>query len=134
MATKIYIAGKITGDPDYKEKFEHAARSCENRGYTVLNPASLPEGMLPADYMRICLSMIDTADIVSFLPGYETSSGAQLEIQYCLYTEKSVWLPECREDDPETADKLEAAIKKFEVFPAREFAEKRLEEMKEESK
>lgn len=26
MATKIYIAGKITGDPDYKAKFEAAKR------------------------------------------------------------------------------------------------------------
>ena len=112
MKLKIYIAGKITGDPDYEEKFKTAAREYENRGYIVLNPAMLPEGMLPSDYMRICLSMIDTADIVAFLPGYETSQGAQLELQYCMYTDKSVWLPESR-DDPETADKLEAAMKKF---------------------
>ena len=90
---KIYIAGKITGDPDYAEKFNTAALEYENRGYIVLNPAMLPEGMLPSDYMRICLSMIDTADVVAFLPGYETSSGAQLELQYCLYTDKSVRLP-----------------------------------------
>lgn len=112
MATKIYIAGKITGDPDYKAKFAMAEKFYKERGYTVLNPSLLPEGMLPADYMRICLSMIDTADIVAFLPGYETSHGAQLELQYCLYTDKSAWLPESR-DDPETVDKLEAAMKKF---------------------
>ena len=93
MKLKIYIAGKITGDPDHKEKFKTAAREYENSGYIVLNPAMLPEGMRPADYMRICLSMIDTADVVAFLPGYETSQGAQLELQYCLYTDKNVWLP-----------------------------------------
>ena len=27
MATKIYIAGKITGDPDYRAKFEATAES-----------------------------------------------------------------------------------------------------------
>lgn len=59
----------------------------------MLNPAMLPEGMLPSDYMRICLSMIDTADVVAFLPGYETSPGAQLELQYCRYTDKNVRLP-----------------------------------------
>ena len=112
MATKIYIAGKITGDPDHKEKFKTAAREYENKGYIVLNPAMLPEGMLPSDYMRICLSMIDTADVVAFLPGYETSQGAQLELQYCLYIDKSVWLPESR-DDPETAGKMETAMRKF---------------------
>ena len=112
MKHKLYIAGKITGDPDYKAKFAMAEKFYKERGYTVLTPAVLPEGMLPADYMRICLSMIDTADVVAFLPGYETSQGAQLELQYCLYIDKSVWLPESR-DDPETAGKLESAMKKF---------------------
>lgn len=94
MKLKIYIAGKITGDQDYAKKFNTAAREYENSGYIVLNPAMLPEGMRPADYMRICFAMIDTADVVAFLPGYETSQGAQLELQYCLYTDKSVRLPE----------------------------------------
>ena len=96
MVTKIYIAGKITGDPDSEEKFKTAAREYENKGYIVLNPAMLPDGMRTADYMRICFAMIDTADVVAFLPGYETSPGAQLELQYCRYTDKSVRLPECR--------------------------------------
>ena len=85
MKTKIYIAGKITGDPDYKAKFNAAATAYRRLGYTVLNPASLPEGMQKADYMRICFAMIDTADVVAFLPGYETSPGAQLEHLYCEY-------------------------------------------------
>lgn len=52
--------------------------------------------MQPADYMRICFAMIDTADVVAFLPGYETSTGAQLELQYCFYIDKDVKLPECK--------------------------------------
>ena len=70
MATKIYIAGKITGDPDYKAKFEAAAEAYKKKGYTVLYPSWMPVGMQPADYMRICFAMIDTADVVAFLPGY----------------------------------------------------------------
>ena len=96
MKTKIYIAGKITGDPNYKAKFEAAAEEYQKKGCIVLNPTWLPGGMQPADYMRICFAMIDTADVVAFLPGYETSPGAQLELQYCLYTDKSVRLPECK--------------------------------------
>ena len=96
MKTKIYIAGKITGDPEYKAKFEAAAEAYKKKGYTVLNPSWMPQGMRPADYMRICFAMIDTADVVAFMPGYETSPGAQLELQYCLYTDKSVRLPECK--------------------------------------
>lgn len=85
---KLYIAGKITGDPDYREKFQRAAKDLEQQGYIVLNPATMPEGMEPADYMRICLAMIDTAEIVAFLPDWEESAGARLEYEYCTYTGK----------------------------------------------
>ena len=64
---KIYIAGKITGEPNYKEKFDIAATSLEEQGHIVLNPAELPKGMLPAEYMRICVAMIDTADAIYLL-------------------------------------------------------------------
>lgn len=90
MATKIYIAGKITGDPYYKTSFTAAEESYKDLGYIVLNPSCLPEGMKKEDYMRICFAMIDTADVVAFLPGYETSPGAQLELQYCRYIGKDV--------------------------------------------
>lgn len=87
---KIYIAGKITGEPNYKEKFDIAATSLEAQGHIVLNPAELPEGMLPADYMRICLAMIDTADAIYLLKGWYSSSGASIERNYAMYTGKSI--------------------------------------------
>ena len=85
---KVYIAGKITGDPEYHEKFRRVQEEAEAKGYIALNPAVLPEGMTAADYMRICFAMIDTADVVAFLPDYEKSRGAMLERDYCLYTRK----------------------------------------------
>ena len=90
MKPKIFISGKITGDPDYKAKFEAAAQFYKKKGYTVLIPSVLPGGMLAADYMRVCLAMIDTCDAVAFLPDFRQSAGAQLEYDYCLYTDKSV--------------------------------------------
>ena len=87
---KIYIAGKITGEPKYKEKFDIAATSLEEQGHIVLNPAELPEGMLPADYMRICFAMIDTADAIYLLKGWYSSSGASIERSYAMYTGKSI--------------------------------------------
>ena len=34
---KVYLAGKITGDPNYREKFAEAAKKLEERaGVTVL--------------------------------------------------------------------------------------------------
>ena len=87
---KIYIAGKITGEPNYKEKFDIAATSLEAQGHIVLNPAELPEGMLPADYMRICFAMIDTADAIYLLKGWYRSSGVSIERSYAMYIGKSI--------------------------------------------
>ena len=48
---KVYLAGKIAGDPHYKEKFAKWAKKLEvPAGATVVSPAVLPEGMEKADY------------------------------------------------------------------------------------
>lgn len=60
---KIYIAGKIAGDRRYRAKFREAAKALEAVGHVVLNPATLPDGLTDADYMRICMAMVDTADL-----------------------------------------------------------------------
>lgn len=94
MKPKLYIAGKITGDPDYKAKFEAAAEEYKKNGYIVLCPSWMPQGLQPADYMRMCFAMIDTADVVAFLPGFSKSPGARLEAEYCFYTDKNTIMPE----------------------------------------
>ena len=91
MQKKIYIAGKITGEPDFKTKFENAKKLLEADGHIVLNPADLPGGMKPGDYMTICFAMIDVADQVCFLPCHKDSAGAQLELQYCKYGNKPMF-------------------------------------------
>lgn len=85
---KVYIAGKINGDPGYQWKFLRAQAKLEEQGHIVLNPAVLPEGMSPADYMRVCFSMIDCAERVVFLPDWPDSPGARLEREYCKYIDK----------------------------------------------
>ena len=87
---KAYIAGKITGDSTYREKFQRAQKALEGEGFIVLNPAELPEGMLAPDYMRICFAMMDSADVVAFLPDYRQSRGARLEFDWCQYTGKQI--------------------------------------------
>ena len=84
----IYLAGKITGNPEYRVHFAAAKAELEADGHIVLNPAELPEGMSREDYMRICFAMIDVADAVVFLPDAAESAGARLEMAYCEYIEK----------------------------------------------
>ena len=88
MTEKIYIAGKITGDGDYASKFERAKEKLRREGYIVLNPAVLPLGMSNAEYMRICLAMVDVADRVAFLPDFLESPGALVEFTYSTYIKK----------------------------------------------
>ena len=89
LKTKIYIAGKITGDPNYKDKFANMeSELLKMPGTVIINPAKLPQGLTPADYARICFAMIDSSDIVVFAPDYKESSGALLEMQYCRYIKK----------------------------------------------
>lgn len=89
LKTKIYIAGKITGDPNYKEKFANMeSELLKMPGTVIINPAKLPQGLTPADYARICFAMIESSNIVVFAPDYKESQGALLEMQYCRYIGK----------------------------------------------
>lgn len=55
---KVYLAGKIAGDKQYRGKFLVAEDQLEWEEFTVLNPALLPEGLEQADYMRICFRFV----------------------------------------------------------------------------
>lgn len=87
---KIYIAGKITGDKNYRAKFNRYRQLLEAFGHIVLNPATLPSGLTNAEYARIDFAMIDCADVVAFLPDYLDSPGARLELAYCQYIGKPI--------------------------------------------
>lgn len=105
--TKIYIAGRITGDEEYRAKFSLYEKALSAKGAAVLNPANMPEGMSRADYMRICLAMIDIADIAAFLPDWQDSEGAKVERAYCEYIGKDIaeaGIGTCRLGDDNNAD------------------------------
>lgn len=87
----VYIAGKITGDPDYKKKFGRAEVAWRAAGHTAINPARLPEGLSGADYMRICTAMLEEADAILLLADWKESRGAQIEKALAEYTGKAVF-------------------------------------------
>lgn len=96
----VYISGAITGVAKYWEAFESAEDDLHAMDYIPLNPATQPEGMTKAQYMRICFAMIDSADAVLFLQDWKDSAGAQLEYQYCQYIGKPVVFIQAEQSDP----------------------------------
>lgn len=54
----IYLAGPITGKPDYQFAFDAAAFALRAQGWIVLNPVELPKGLTEPAYMDICLAMV----------------------------------------------------------------------------
>ena len=89
---KIYLAGKISGDSGYRQKFALASADLRKRwpDAVILNPAALPEGMTPADYVAICLPMLLRADKAVFLPDWRDSNGARIERALAAYCGKTV--------------------------------------------
>lgn len=88
MRMKVYIAGKITGNENYKAEFAEAEKKLRALGHIPLNPAVLPEGLEKADYMRICLAMLDSADAMALMPNWAGSPGANIELSLAMYTGK----------------------------------------------
>lgn len=77
---KIYIAGPMTGYPDYnRAAFNAKASELMAEGHIVLNPAVLPGGLCQSEYMDICLAMVRSADAIYLLKGWDVSAGARAE-------------------------------------------------------
>ena len=78
---KIYIAGRITGDPHYKRKFRKAEKILARKGYSVMNPACLTDypDFTWHDFMDVTSAMQEVCEAVYFLPDWNISRGAMVE-------------------------------------------------------
>ena len=84
---KVFLSGPISSRLEtYKAEFDDAARIVSEAGHLPLNPATLPIGMENRDYMRICLAMLDSADLLLQLPGWGKSAGAIAERTVAMKT------------------------------------------------
>lgn len=92
---KIYIAGKISGEPRIKMqmKFLDTAEILIDQGHEPFVPSILPEydDVSHDDYLHICFAMIDICDAVYALDDWQKSPGARLELQYASDWKKKIF-------------------------------------------
>jgi hypothetical protein len=82
---KVYIAGKITNNPDYIKQFAEAEEELKASGHTVLNPVK-DKGFLYKDCIDMGLCELMKCDGIYMLDGWEDSRGARLEYLYASVT------------------------------------------------
>ena len=93
---KIYISGAITNNPNYKEDFERAEDYLQ-REYPndeIINPALvnsfLPKSTTYEEYMKMCFCMLDMADAIFMIDGWEKSCGASQEYGYAMAKDMTI--------------------------------------------
>jgi nucleoside 2-deoxyribosyltransferase len=85
---KVYICGPITGIPGGNYTlFEDVQQALQAAGYKVVNPHLIcmhldQKTTHHRTFMGVCLKALATCDIVATLPGFETSKGCKMELDF----------------------------------------------------
>ncbi len=81
----VYIAGKMTGIPNFNfDRFKAKEHELAKEGYRTLNPANIPIMPDYDMYWPINRAMLDGADAIYMLDGWEDSPGALKELFYAI--------------------------------------------------
>lgn len=92
---RIYISGAITGTTDFMERFGKVEEMLTAQGHMVYNPAHanrfMPEGTTYEEYMKVSFCLLDMADAIYMMDGWEKSRGATRERHYAISKGKSIY-------------------------------------------
>lgn len=91
---RIYISGGITQVSDYQRNFDKAEEYVKLKypRTEVINPTmvKLPESCTHEDYMKICIPLLELADTIYMMRGWEKSKGACIEYGFALGANKTI--------------------------------------------
>ncbi len=88
---RVYLAGGISGVPDYAVKFALAAKSLREDGHLVFNPAAAnQEGRPLREIMAYLLPQLCEAEGIVMLRGWWRSGGARIEWMLAKYLKLKV--------------------------------------------
>ena len=132
MNNRIYIAGKITGDPNYREKFKSGAYECETAQFSATitplqyvlrkNKIMRFKPVCPTEFtlmgkpltehrwpvgMAVCLFKLLFCSFVYMLKGWPDSRGANIEHSTARFLRKRIIYQDPHEaPKPETKKNL----------------------------
>ena len=84
---RIYISGPITGNNSARRDFAHAERMLRRAGFKdVINPEAILHrlSLTHTQYLHICKSLVDVADVMLLLHGWRKSTGACMEVGFAM--------------------------------------------------
>jgi hypothetical protein len=88
---KIYICGKVTDDPNYKEKFLEEENRLFSLGYEPVNPAAcISSNESWPKAMKLAIRLMLLCDGVSLLPYWKKSKRAKIEANLARKLEMDV--------------------------------------------
>jgi|GEM_PF-1380146 len=77
---KVYIAGPISDNPNFRKEFAEAEKKLQELGYEPVNPAKYePPNMPYKYYISRGIIMLSGCDKIYMLKGWQRSPGATLE-------------------------------------------------------
>lgn len=85
---RIYLSGPVSGHENYVKEFDKAEAEvrASYKKAEIINPANLrfvmPQKATWNEYMKICLNLLDMADMIYMAPGWKDSPGACIEYGY----------------------------------------------------